>query len=901
MARLVLAIGVVILLAIGAWLAFAADPVTALSSASAPTPEATAGDATPAAEATAEAPAALANPDPARSDAPALADAELPPIPADARWAEVLVLDKATKQPVEGAEATWWDETAYQQVAKLPEAERGAFYTDSDRLAQRWARRGRSDRDGKLRVHIGKQWTVVQARHGGRYGATSLQADGMPPKDGHRVLLELDCTLRVHVVDAIGQPAVDVALSLENHDPDRDQAMYVGGELRTDANGMATFAHVQNRRTVQWGAKAGQQITQWRLFVAIPGLEMPPILIDAVQVPSEPVEVQLPPTGRLRAKATMGGQPLAGLQMAYHLGPKDDAMASNRAAHAPIDPDGWVRFRHVALGKTLFVMARQSAASVIREVPGPTLPGQEVELAFDLAGESIVITGRLLGEDGEPVASQTVGGTYDATRSSGGVVIQTDAAGRFVWWIAGDGARRDATLRLNQLAFEWRSPAAIALRVEVPPRDLVVGTNDLGTLRFGTAELIVGGRFSFDTPGTARTWFYVKQAAAPPRPSDPEQWEHVHGLMVDVQEDGRFEVRGKLAPGRQRIEVQGTHHLPVAPVEFTIGTRDLVIPVQRGVPLKASCLLPDGISAHLVALRLQPQAAAPGDAKPRETMWRHDDPLLAQSQAEVDGATPYAWAALPAGAYTLRVETSGLPEPFLEIPDVVLPLPEGGDPRLQDIDLRERMTALRVRFEWMGTQPPRHKAPVMFLLPQADEQEWLGLPLSDRETVLPMPTRALDLLVACEDFQPVTLRGVLGSATVTMSPWPTVPVTFQGLEALPAGAFLHVSARPPDAGQRDERRYRTMWRRSGLSDLLSLSSGTIEVRDGVVSLPVGDGVHNLAVYLTIGEGRRVKSLQQLTPNELVGGAPVTVQLSADEIRRVVAELQQQEAKANEGK
>jgi hypothetical protein len=166
--------------------------------------------------------------------------------------------------------------------------------------------------------------------------------------------------------------------------------------------------------------------------------------------------------------------------------------------------------------------------------------------------------------------------------------------------------------------------------------------------------------------------------------------------------------------------------------------------------------------------------------------------------------------------------------------------------------------------------------------------------------VLPVPPRAIDLLVTCEGCQPVTLRGVVVSATVTISPWPTVPVTFQGLEALPAGARLQASASAQNAGKRDERRYRTMWRSGGLSNLLAPSSSTVEVKDGVVSLPVGAGVHSLSVYV-VGPNHRGKSLKQLTPNELVGGAPVTVQLSADEIRRVVAELQQQEAKANEGK
>lgn len=88
-----------------------------------------------------------------------------------------------------------------------------------------------------------------------------------------------------------------------------------------------------------------------------------------------------------------------------------------------------------------------------------------------------------------------------------------------------------------------------------------------------------------------------------------------------------------------------------------------------------------------------------------------------------------------------------------------------------------------------------------------------------------------------------------------------------------------------------------------LSHLLAPSSYLVDVQDGAVSLPIGDGVYSLSVYLRLGPDQRPKGLKQLTPNQLVAGAPVTVQLSADEIRSVVADLQQQaaKAKAQEGK
>ncbi|MFO1031512.1 MAG: hypothetical protein U1F60_10555 [Planctomycetota bacterium] len=899
MARLVLAVGVVVLLALAGWLAFAAGPIAPLLPEAAP--KATDASAATPVEATADAPAATEERDLERSSAPTLEGSDLLPIPADAKWVDVLVLDQQTKQPVEGAEAIWWDGRVHEEIGKLPEAERTPFYRDQDQVAQRWGRRGRSDRDGKLRVHLGKQWTIVQARHAGRFGTTNLHARGEPPNGGYRVLLEQDCTVRVHVVDAEGRPAVGIAVSLENYDPEQARPSYVGGELQTDADGLATFAHVQQRRTVRWGAKEGQPVAQWRLFLGIPGLEMPPILIDAVQVPSEPVEVQLPATGRLRAKVTMGGRPMPDLQVGFHVGPRDDWRTINATANGSVDPDGWVRFRYVPLGKTLFVMARQSASHLTRELPGPTVPEQEVEIVFDLAAESIVVTGRLLHDDGQPIAGQSVGGSFDASRSRGGISVTTDAAGRFVWWI---GIRRDgedATMRLNQLAFEWRPAKGSALRVEVPPRDLVVGTNDLGDLRFGVAELVAAGRFVFDSPGDSRTWLTVTRSEGPPRTSGEERWERVDGLQVDVKEDGRFEVRGNLPPGRQRIEVQATQHLPVEPVEFAVGTRDLVIPVQRGFPLRASCLLPDGLASDKIQLRLQPRDEA-NRTKPSDLRTRLFDRLHARAQAKSDGTTPYAWFALPAGTYDLRIEAAGSAEPFVEVPNVVVPSPEGGDPRLLEIDLRELVTMLRVRVAGPSQDQTRRETPMVFVLPQANELEWQGI-LANTELVLPVPKRPVDLLVACEGCRPVTLRGVVDGATVTMEPWPTVAVAFQGLEALPAGALLQAAAHAARPGKRDERGYRTQGRSGMLSHLLAPSSYLVDVQDGAVSLPIGDGVYSLSVYLRLGPDQRPKGLKQLTPNQLVAGAPVTVQLSADEIRSVVADLQQQaaKAKAQEGK
>ncbi len=156
-------------------------------------------------------------------------------------------------------------------------------------------------------------------------------------------------------------------------------------------------------------------------------------------------------------------------------------------------------------------------------------------------------------------------------------------------------------------------------------------------------------------------------------------------------------------------------------------------------------------------------------------------------------------------------------------------------------------------------------------------------------------------MIAMDDHRPVTLRGAVDAAEVTMEPWPTVPVTCLGIEALPADAILRISARGANDGKQDERRYRTEWGAGSLVGLLAPSTGVAEVKDGVAELQVGEGVHTLSAYLSLEARGRGRLLQQLTPNEIVAGAPVTVQLAVDEVRSAVAALQQQAANAKQAK
>jgi hypothetical protein len=603
MARAAIAVGVGCVVVCAGWWMFAQG---AAGPSLAPDPALAASSQMPS-PATGPVPAAVAPPVPEaaaieRTSAPEPEPGSQPPIPADAKWADVLVVDKQTDKPVADAEACWSDETQMLLVAKLPPLARDAAYRDLERVAKQFGWHGRSDRDGRLRVNLGKNGTQVFARAGSRYGEARLNAQTEDPKERQRILLEEDETVRVRVLDAVGRPAAGVPVSLDPFDATRKGRTSFGGEPYTDAEGTALFAHVQARRS--WGDKR-ELATQFAIRICIGGFPIEPVLIDAQPPPIEPVEVRLPPTGRLRAKVTFEDKPLPGLDaLTVHAG-REKGETYGDDYKAPLAPDGWAHFGYVPVGKMLYVGSGHATGAWDLEVQGPTVLDQEVTASFELAGEVIALTGRLLEVDGSPVANQQVQGDITSTLIGGGVFMQTDEAGHFVCTLGRHRPEWKRELKLSKLAFERRPADAPAQRVEVPARDLVVGRNDLGDLRFSVAALVVAGRFVFDTPGSSRPWFQVQRFwTSQGRAGPVEHWDAMDGLQMDSREDGTFEVRGTLAADRYRLSVMAQDLLPADPVEFALGAKDLTIAVRRGARLTVTCVLPEGLDPQRVVLRL---------------------------------------------------------------------------------------------------------------------------------------------------------------------------------------------------------------------------------------------------------------------------------------------------------
>ena len=120
------------------------------------------------------------------------------PLPEDARWIELLVVDKATGAPQPDALVHWYDDTAYEFASRNLDGDDEndnwnealqTLFRYGERVAGAAGWRTRADADGKARVTLGKEWTNVVVTHGGLYGELNLRDNSVPPAGGYRVEL----------------------------------------------------------------------------------------------------------------------------------------------------------------------------------------------------------------------------------------------------------------------------------------------------------------------------------------------------------------------------------------------------------------------------------------------------------------------------------------------------------------------------------------------------------------------------------------------------------------------------------------------------------------------------------------------------------------------------------------
>ncbi|MEZ5962710.1 MAG: hypothetical protein R3F56_02575 [Planctomycetota bacterium] len=802
---------VVLLCGLAIW--FARDGVVAPPSperAPAP-PPAAAPDATPGA-------ASQPSPVDAAVDGDRVAvapSAAAPPIPADASWVDVLVVDAGA--PVPEAAVSWSNEDVVAaRIADGTLAEDDTLRQDPEALAAAFGWRTSTDARGIARIHRGPR-TTVTARRGERFGVLRIDGSVTAPPGGFRLELESDRGFDVQVLDAGGGPAVGVAVAIAATD-DRHRSSLLGFAPRATTrapDGIARIRHVQLLR----GSSARNDV---RVRTYLPGFDDPGHPLDLAALPRALVVLHLPPTGGLRARVDLGATlvPPGVFELGENL-PTLPVVRPERAQRA--DADGWAHFAHVPLGKKFVVRTKALGGTLTQVVAGPFAAGVEVAVSLAPAADRAILSGRLLDADRVPLADvpfrlRVRGQLREDAR------LATDAEGRFVAILAapGDGDASTVTLSV-QRAGEHPMLARAA------PRRLRAGREDLGDLVLAVEPLVVAGSCTIDgVPAALPSVVAVQQLES--ETGEPV-WRRCGELRLWLGADGAFALHGEVGPGRLRLVVGKGDLLPLAPIECAPGAAGVQVDLARGCDLAATLIVPEGAETQILAT-LVPRD--PGGAKTRPQ---------ARPQAQADRRGDHhdlRWHGVPAGTYDLELSLAAAPAPLRRVEGITLPGPAPGDPRLAAIDLSDVVCLQTIRVLDAEGVPLRQPQGGVFVedLGLDHGRPLVGFGFKGADATFLLPRSVQTVTVAVQGYRPASVACAARAVEVQLRPWPRATLSFVELD-LPADVRVCARVEPPDATAAD-RTYRAGWTRGLVADLDRAPSQWVTVAGGQVQLMVDD-------------------------------------------------------------
>ena len=800
------------------------------------------------------------------------------PLPDDAAWVKITVVDKASGEPVPGASVQWYDETAHEHL-KLDSDEwdedTQMLWRMPEQLATRAGWSATADDKGVVRVTLREHSTVI-GKHDGRFGQLQLRKNTVTPTGGHRLLLGPDRELRVRVVDDHDRPAAFVPITVLPFDAEGNPFGYFAwaAHARSDDDGMATIPHLQSLvdEAAQQDGGADQQDKKltWRVRLHLPGDERKGELVDISSPPTEPLVLRLPTCGRVKVRAQLAGQPLAGFVMAWL-----SENTENRETQFDINSlqrasaEGVVLFRHVPIGRRYYVNAHQLGLG--QEFAGPTVADQEVEVTLEPDAAAMLLRGRLLFEDRTPVATLPAQVEVRGPNVQTDQSFKTDAAGRFLVAVGSSGDDNKADTLTIKLVRKHQPP----LQVEIPPRTLRAGIEDLGDLTLGTGPVVVAGRLLVgDAPFKGQIWLRVEKEQ-PGNGRRTPRWNGLDELQQWTDPQGVFSIHGVVAPGRYRLTFHTGETLPIPPVEFTPGTKDLVVRIETGSPLAASLLLPEKTPSELVSATLVPSTPPP----PTPSKEKREPQLQTQPQLQAGERHDLQWPAVPAGSYALELRVMTQTEPLLRIADVLAPPPEGGDPRLVDIDLRGLVRRVHLNLIGPDGKPLDDAYGVAFPLGQAEQSEWVGAQFYRQPCELLVPPGPIELLVGVQGYRPQRVACFGERVDVRLDPWPTIELVVPGVPKLPEDVSVSISLVPVQGGGDAQPRFKTQWDSGERSQWLSVPRHAESLEQGKATLPIGDGAYR--IDLSMRGNRRYHQLQGLEPAQVMATTgSVVVQVPA---------------------
>ncbi len=685
-------------------------------------------------------------------------------------------VEAESKQPIPFAEILYVDVGNLDQQAVQA---RMAELRDVDALIEALAVRYRTGADGTVRLPMPSREVWAAARKEPWFGLAMEEAVG---RDGLTIECQISKSVAARVRDERGHAQAGIPVELRIGDGANDDRVI---SIVTGDDGIARI------RRLEIFLREAPSSARWSLAIGGHPGALIAQSFDPENLPAEPLELLLPACGRVEVRLTDAtGAPWTGVAMVQlrQVLPDEanpDADRRQRDAEAmALAQNGAASFAPAGLGLQFHARAMREDGSLIGEAsgPGPIQVGQSALIAIAERGGNSFATGRVIGEDGKPLAAERFELRLETSGPSGSNSssshdVRTDAQGRFRFHVEEpllqDGTQRELTVRQRQRGAS-SATASADLSWNLPP-----GDTDLGDLRLGLAPLVASGVVVDEAGEPMSNAHVVLQEKKSYGPGATEfYWSWIQGGEVFTQADGAFAVHAAVDGGEYLVTCMSSDFWCEGQM-VTPGATGLRLVLRRGGTLAGTLLADPDVDLTDLTVELTDPAAAP-------------DPFGRNSAAVGrDGA--FSLRALPPATYTLRVRGGNSGHNYLELSGFTVVAGEAcADPRLTPLDARGMIRSILVRALDADGKPIQQFS-VFVIRPDGEINNEYA---HGGELRLPLADPSADLIVQSDGYLRAHLTGVSGDQTVTLQRAPRVRIQVTNPELVPAGFELMMRLDP---------------------------------------------------------------------------------------------------------
>lgn len=585
------------------------------------------------------------------------------------------------------------------------------------------------------------------------------------PAGGYVLALAPRAPLTVEVVDVEGRPvegAWPILLTWrgawsEDHTP-------IGV---TDASGRVVVEHPAP-------IFRGDSVTKTMVMASGPGLGSTAVAFERDPVPTTPVRVTLPPTGRIEIVVlTANDRPMSGTTVSVSP-PTHGRDEVSLDAWLATDAAGRAVVMFAAIGRPMRAMVHTEPDPFFVDFDGPARAGEAVRVEARPEHTRTALLASLVDEHGTALADVPWDLELEGTRAAGTVLreraaVRTDAAGRLVLVLgerlAGCEVLRGRLSAAGSLRRADPRAAEFSLRGR-----LAVGTRDLGGLTVRRAQPLMTGTL---VAGDGRR---VAQARAAFAHVDHER----PAPRFQLDADGQFAVFATASGFPPTMTLSAPGCLPTD-VPLRAGVRDLRVVLPRAASVQVAVRLDAGQAVLCGTLRCELLGPA---GVTRE----------ARVSATADGGRA-VFAELPEGTWAVRLWLGGHREPLHAIDGLDAGSAAGWDQHVV-VDLRHRLRAMRVLLRGAGSEQPIAWGHVLVGQPRVGQ----GVPTpegvrcdGDGLAHVAVLGEVVDLIAEAPGHVPLAWAGPPQNLTLTLQPLPELELHVVGLDAQPPGARVTVT------------------------------------------------------------------------------------------------------------